>query len=222
MLHHIQKNIMSTLVENDSVRFADLKPPAIDGNVFTYHLKQLVKDGYIEKMTDGSYTLTPTGKRLGINRHLKQDEITQQAHSIFLIATKNDDGAWLLRKRLVQPARGYIGFVHGEPEYNKPLLESAHNRLLHKTGLQAELEVIAQGYIRIFSGNELESFTHATLLVAHNPHGELLPKDATGENYWQLNPNLLDQMMLPSMPLFMDIVNTGNNSFFDETYTLSS
>lgn len=223
MLHHIQKAIIHTLVENDSVRFAELKPTHIDGNVFTYHLKQLARDGYIKKSEEGAYVLTSAGKRLGINRNLTQSDIANQAHSIFLIAGRNNEGAWLLRKRLVHPARGLIGFIHGEPEYNKPLLKSAHERLLAKTGLTADLQVISQGFIRIFTKTELESFTHVTLLQATNISGALRESDSTGENFWAHEPNFSDRMMLPSMPILTKIVTEpGSTPFFDETYTLLS
>jgi len=126
-----------------------------------------------------------------------------------------------MRRRSVEPNRGLIGFVHGEPFAGEPTTATAKARLLAKTGLTAEFTVRASGIITIYKDEVLESFSHCVLLTADNPSGELIAADATGENYWLSTPDFRAAEFIPSMPLLADIV-TGQSpaSFFDETYYL--
>ncbi len=162
--HHLQKDILDTLVKCPSARYADLKPASVEGNIFTYHLQLLVKQGIVLKGEDGRYCLTAQGKALGINNKLKPRDLLQQAHSVLLLMVRNANGDWLLRKRLVHPMYGKVGFIHGEPRVYENITWTADDILLAKTGLSADFSIAGSGYIRIFQSEELESFTHFTLL----------------------------------------------------------
>ena len=47
--HHIERSIIAYLMTHEHARFSEMRPSNIDTNLFTYHLKILVKQGYIEK-----------------------------------------------------------------------------------------------------------------------------------------------------------------------------
>jgi hypothetical protein len=57
--HHIQKFILHYLISHEFARFRDLRPPKVDTNLFSYHLKLLQKSGYVEKTDDHH----PVGER---------------------------------------------------------------------------------------------------------------------------------------------------------------
>jgi len=219
LTHHIQQQILRKLVEGKT-HFAELKPTAVESNHFNYHLHQLIGQKYIEKTADG-YQLTSRGKLEGIHLNQKITERDSEAHTVLLLAVRNAAGAWLVRRRTVEPNRGLIGFVHGEPFAGEPVSHTAQTRLLAKTGLTAEFTVRASGMLTMYKDEVLESFSHCILLTADNPGGELIAADATGENYWLSAPDFRAAEFIPSMPLLADIV-TGKSSasFFDETYYL--
>lgn len=219
--HHLQKSIMGALINHESLRFAELRPPEIDGNIFTYHLHQLIKQKMVTKNPDGSYSLTSDGKLASINLHLGRKEMLEQAHNIFLIALRDKDDTWLLRRRTVHPQFGKLGFLHGEPTADKSLEKAASARLLDKTGLAAKLSVRGYGYVKIFHGDELDSFVSFCLLYGDKPNGELLAKDETGENAWIHNPDFTSDEMIPSMPDLVKHLAENSNLFFaDLTYNL--
>lgn len=197
--HHIQKNILNHLVTVPCARFAELKPAGVEGNIFTYHLHELIKHKYVAKQEDGSYCLTPLGKAAGIHNKLSGDALLQQAHSILLLMVRDEQGRWLLRKRLVHPMHGKIGFIHAEPVVNEPIMTTAARVLNLKSGLTADFMVIGSGYIRILQNEGVESFTHFTLLGAVSATGELIEADATGENAWYADPDFSDARFIPSM-----------------------
>lgn len=196
--HHIQKDILLKLVKSERARYSELKPKTIDGNIFTYHLQQLIKNKYIEKCEDGTYQLTANGKAIGINSELSHKELLEQAHAILLIAVRKEN-AWLLRKRLVHPAYGMTGFVHTEPILGEKIADTASRVLSERTGIKASCIPRGSGYIRILRSGELESFTQFTLLEASEPTGTLIQAKPSGENIWLDNPDFMDSSMVPSM-----------------------
>jgi hypothetical protein len=131
MLHHIQKSIIELLGFHTSLRYSELKPHGLDGNIFGYHLKQVISDKYVCKIDDGSYALSTKGRDFFVRRF----ENTQtSAHSIFLIVVKRKN-SYLLRRRKVQPFIGKVGFIHGEPTPGMPIQEAARRRLKQNLAL---------------------------------------------------------------------------------------
>lgn len=224
-MHHLQKTIINTLVGVESARFSELRPANIEGNVFTYHLKQTVRDGLVVKLDDGSYVLSEDGKYIGINRNLKSSDLKKQAHSVLLLAVRNTTGDWLLRKRFAQPMYGAVGFVHGEPHFGTDTLLVAKQRLAHKTGLDADFSYIASGLIQISRKDAFESYSHVILLSAIIDNStDLHERDETGQNFWASSPNFAGPDILPSMPFLADLVINSNQDrpFFELSCNLTS
>lgn len=194
MLHHIQKSILDTLATSESSRYSDMKPKNMDGNIFSYHLKLLVADHYVLKHEDGLYSLSRKGKDYIVHRY---ENSLLQAHSIFLIVIRRGD-EWLMRERLVQPLFGMSGFIHGEPDAGKPILETASERLKEKTGLSVQLSTHSSGLIKILKDDTVESFSHAIILTGQTNQDFNIPGDKTGRNFWLPTPDLQKANILPS------------------------
>lgn len=218
MLHHIQKSILDRLATASNSRYSDIKPADMDGNIFTYHLKQLITDKQVIKNEDGTYMLSSKGKDYIVRRY--ENSLTQ-AHSIFLIAIKRGD-EWLMRERLVQPLLGMSGFIHGEPIAIEPLIETATKRLQEKTGLNVPLSVHSSGLIRITHGDTIESFSHAIILTGETNDDTTIREDPTGRNYWLATANLKNDDMLPSCLDIVDLLSSNTCSTFEWTYDLTS
>jgi len=217
--HHIQKDILYKLITSDGARFSELRPKNVDSNVITYHLKQLMAQKLITKADDGRYTLTELGKVKGINITLSKKELLEQAHSIILMVLRDGD-KWLLRKRKAQPMYDKIGFVHSEPIASTPVIETAKNEFLCRTGLTADFSPRGFGYIRLMRGDNLESFVHFTLLEAKTYSGKLQEHARNGENLWIENPDFQSSEMIPSMQSFVNQLDSPGIFYLDETYDI--
>jgi hypothetical protein len=218
MLHHIQKNILDRLATLTTSRYRDIKPADMDGNIFTYHLRQLITDKQVIKNEDGTYALSPKGKDYIVHRY--ENSLTQ-AHSIFLIAIKCGN-EWLMRERLVQPLLGMSGFIHGEPIAIEPLIETATKRLQEKTGLQVPLSVHSSGLIRIAHGSTIESFSHAIILTGETNDDITIREDPTGRNYWLAAADLAKDDILPSCLDIVNLLSSDAHSPFEWTYDLDN
>ena len=217
--HHLQKEIINRLVHAEHLRFSELKPTSVDGNVFTYHLHQLLKGMLVVKRDDGSYELTGKGKALGITNTLSKDQLLSQAHSILLLAVKSGD-EWLLRRRLVQPIYGKWGFIHGEPVAGELTAQTASAILERRTGLKTSFTPKGTGYIRLFNGSELESFTHFTLFETTVLKRSIIESDTSGENRWFKQADILDSsVMISSMADLMAAMSEDEFFFRDLSYS---
>ena len=216
--HHLQKQILHHLVTVPCAHFSELKPDDVEGNIFTYHLQQLIKQKYIVKQDDGTYCLTPDGKAVGINVKLSAREALQQAHSVLFMALKTKDG-WLVRKRLAHPMFGKVGFVHGEPLATESITTTASKIFAAKTGLIVDFTVAGSGYVRLLKDEALESFTHFTLLYAKSFAGSLaekVEKHPNGQNYWLKAIDTQDSDLIPGMEALCAKLESSDGLFFEE------
>jgi hypothetical protein len=214
-MHHIQKRIIFNLTRKESARFAELRPKNMDGNIFTYHLKQLIAAKLVTKTINGDYKLSQKGKLAGINIQLDSTDELEQAHSVLFLAAQNKNGEWLLRKRLVHPAYGKVGFLHCEPNAHENILETASRIFHERTGLSAKFNVRGGGYVALHRKKELESFTHFTMLYATNVKGEPSSPGDSGQNFWH-SGDLADQNLFSNMPELLEQLRDSKNLFFKE------
>lgn len=199
--HHIQKTIIARLAQLESARFSGLKPDDIENKLFDYHLKKVISAGFVEKLEDGSYGLTVYGRRVGKDA-IKPDPLADTAVSVvFMAVRRQSDGAWLFCRRKAQPLLDRTGFLKTLPDPHKSLLETASLALHAQTGLHGEFLIRGSGYLRFMDGNELESFTHFTLVECRNVTGELRQRNDSAECFWQLDPDFGNATFLQSIGL---------------------
>lgn len=216
--HHLQRSIVYRLALSHELRFSELKPDIIDSKLFTYHLHKVTKAGYVTKNQAGLYSLTPEGRRLGIRVLESQQAFIDQPESVlFLVIRRKSDNSWLLYKRHTHPLIDRVGFMHCTPNATEDTLITAQKDCQEKTGLHCKFTVMGSGYFRVYEDEELESFTHFTLLVSEDAQGELIQTDEHADYYWQQAPDFNDSAMLPNMPILSELYQAGELFFVEKT-----
>lgn len=215
--HHIQRAIVYRLAFSPQLRFSELKPGDIENKLFDYHLKKVVKAGLVAKDSSGLYALTSHGRKLGIHVVNNARALTDQAYSVlFLVIRRQSDGAWLLYRRKVHPLLGRVGFMHAVPNASEATLVTARSAVKQQTGIDCQFNALGSGYFRVFEGDDLESFTHYSLLVCETATGELKPNDEFADYFWESKPNFVAADMLPNMPQLSKLYEAGQ-PFFEES-----
>lgn len=216
--HHIQRSIVYRLALLENARFSDLKPDELDNKLFTYHLKKVVQAGLVSKDDQGLYQLTPEGRRLGVHVFEKQiDRLDRAVSVLFLVIRRKSDSAWLLYRRKSHPLINRVGFMHTAPNTSEDIQQTAKSAVKAKTGLSCQFSVMGSGYFRVFDGDDLESFTHFTLLSCEDADGELIQNDEHAEYWWEEKPNFGAQEMLPNMAILAKAYQNGKAFFIEET-----
>lgn len=185
MMHHIQRDLLRTLLFVPSARFKDLKPAGMESNIFMYHLKTLIKNGYVEKLDDG-YALTSMGKHYVDRANLESLHVRIQPKIITIVVLERDDGKLAILERLHQPFIGFKGFPSGKVHYGESLQDAAKRELQEKTGLTGIDLQLRGNFIMKFSRNE-EIVNHIVGYVFYGQAPATLPLDFTAplfRSYW--------------------------------------
>lgn len=219
--HHIQRTIVYKLAFAPSLRFGELKPDEIDNKLFTYHLKKVMAAGYVAKNEEGLYVLTSEGRRIGVGALKSEHRLIDRAYSTLLLAIRRkSDGAWLLYKRNTHPMIDLAGFMHAQPITDESIVDTARRECREKTGLDGEFSVHGHGYFRVYDNEQLESFTHFTLLVCNDIQGELSQNSELADYYWDLAPDFSAPHMLPNMQTLHDMYEGPAGAFAERTFTI--
>jgi ADP-ribose pyrophosphatase YjhB (NUDIX family)/predicted transcriptional regulator len=216
-MNRLQKNILYNLMTNPALSYSKLKPSTVEGNLFTYHLHCLIKEGLVLKQADGKYSLTTQGKRLSEGLSLKTMTFSFQPKMVTLIACQGKSGKWLLYRRKRQPMINMVGFPYGKIHLDEPITIAAQRELKEKTGLEAKLTHRGDGYITIYQDQQLASQIFFHLFIGNDPTGKLKPPTKVGEAFWCDLASQPKLKLIPSMPdLIKNINSKYHGRFFCE------
>jgi ADP-ribose pyrophosphatase YjhB (NUDIX family) len=186
-LHKHQLTILKKLMYTPDLRFSDLQDQAITSEHFTYHLKQLIEKGLINKVAN-KYYLTNEGKNyVGTldERNLKEEKNPKVSVLVYIRRkNKNGEYEYLMNRRLKQPYFGKVGNLTGKVRFGETFKQAAQRELKEETGLEAKLE-FRHIYHKIrFDKNDvpLQDSVFAVFL-ANNPKGNLI-KQKDGKMFW--------------------------------------
>lgn len=99
-LHHIQRSIILSLATKSPLSFTELQPPHIPNNTFSYHLKKLVENGYVEHaLTKSGYLPTRKALKLMAVKEIaeralfakKSEQFIEPAHMPILSLVGSDE-----------------------------------------------------------------------------------------------------------------------------------
>ena len=153
--HHIQKYIMCKLYRQNVARFRDLKKPGVDTNLFSYHLKILIKEKIVKKV-EGGYTLDKEGLKYVDRISEASMNIRLQPKIITMLILQNSDGEILLQKRMKQPYIDLWTLPYGKLHVDDFSIESAALREAFEKVNLSNVKLIHAGdcYIRVTSDDQ--------------------------------------------------------------------
>jgi ADP-ribose pyrophosphatase YjhB (NUDIX family) len=213
--HHIQKHIVSILMKCQTAKFSELRPPKTDTNLFSYHLKCLLRDGFIEKL-DREYSLSKKGL-MYVDRLSNQTGLVRhQPKIISMLLVQNSEGEVLLMKRRKQPFTDTwtlpYGKVHNEDE---TILKAAQREASDKLNFAPDsLRHVGDCYIRVRMDNELFSST-----LAHIFRFETDNIQADDTRIWVRPLNLPRYLLAPAVEQIVARSFFGDDHFFAEFTT---
>jgi ADP-ribose pyrophosphatase YjhB (NUDIX family) len=159
--HHVQKHIVSVLMLQTSARFRDMRPPNVDTNLYSYHLKLLQKQNLIEK-NDQGYKLSKKGIIYVDRVTTASLDVRIQPKITTMFVIQNSEGQILLYKRRRQPFAGKWSLPNGKLHItDRSIIEAAHRELSEKLALRDQ-PIIHAGdcYVRTMSDDEVIMSTY--------------------------------------------------------------
>lgn len=200
-INFIQLEILKRLLFEKSLRHRDLRPKArIENNLLDYHIKQLIRFGFIEK-TGNQYFLTTQGKECASRIDTRRVTVIKQALISVQVCPYRKTGKqyeFLIYTRSKHPFFGCKGFGRGKVFFGETSKEAAKRVLKEETNLDGNPMLISNRHLVY-----LEPGTSRTLddrivfmCAVENPKGDLIPnKEGTYE--WVKEENLQDYITKP-------------------------
>ena len=198
-LHPAQTKILRELLFMPAARFAELqKASGLESDHVKFHIKQLVKLGYINKIGN-AYQLSVTGKEYANKLDTDAGVIERQPKVAVLLVverynSKTRIAEYLLQKRLKHPYFSFWGAPTGKVRWGETLLDAATRELKEETGLTGTFEYrgIYHERVRHQETGEIIEDKLFQLMFCDRFSGKLQVKFDGGHNAWRT----LEDMML--------------------------
>jgi ADP-ribose pyrophosphatase YjhB (NUDIX family) len=208
MLSWIQYHILLELTRYATRRYSELRPQDVEGNLFMYHLKGLIKDGLVEKH-EKRYRLSVEGLRFAGTLSLETGKTRQQPKILSAIICKNDKEEYLFSRWHRQPNVDLVSFPHGMMHFGKKLHDMVARELAEKAGLEAKLTYRGEVYVRGFRAEALDRHMLVHLFEATAPaagrEAELRPQ--ISQPFWARLEDIRSEEFVPG---FYEIAQLAN------------
>lgn len=186
-IHEFQISILRELLFKPQARFRDLKKVDITNDHFTFHLKQLIKEGLVVKKVSG-YSLTDDGKEFANRMDTDALKLERQAKvAVALHAVRKVKGVtqFLVHHRLKEPFYGWYGSNSGKIRWGENPSDAAKREFLEETGMNGKftLKGIIH-YHHFFKDGRLLEDKYFWVYRVDNVKGTFKEKVTEGENIW--------------------------------------
>lgn len=218
-IHEAQMSILRELLFHQKCSFAKLqKLTGMTSDHFNFHLQKLIELKLIEKVSRGTYTLTPRGKEYANKLDTDNNTVERQPKAAVILAIEREkDGKkeYLFQERLKQPYYGFWGFPTGKIRWGETIVQTAERELMEETGLTADHRIAGLYHELVYQEETGEQLEDKLFFVVHctNTKGKLQVNFEGGHNEWMSREVALSQpKIFTSFDIEIDIVST------DETF----
>jgi ADP-ribose pyrophosphatase YjhB (NUDIX family) len=214
-MHIVQSKILDKLTYADTLRYSELRPEKTESNLFAYHLKCLIKDGYIEKQ-DSNYTLSSMGKSYVDKISHRSLKVRWQPKIITILDIVNDKGETLLFRRKHQPYIEMLAFPTGKLH----MFETVEEASMREISEKLEFEPFKIEHRGIVYVTVAENGVDITQVLAHVFHGRTNQDFAADDTFraarfWADPHQFDDKEYLPGFWEIKELLKSPD-FFFDE------
>jgi 8-oxo-dGTP pyrophosphatase MutT (NUDIX family) len=216
-VHDAQMVILRELLFHPSVGFAKLqKITGMSSDHFNFHLQKLVELKLVEKVSRGTYSLTPRGKEYANKLDTDNHTVERQPKTAVILAVeriKNGKKEYLFQERLKQPYYGFWGFATGKVRWGETIVQTAERELMEETGLTADHRVAGVYHELVYQQETGEQLEDKIFFVVHctEVKGELVKEFEGGRNQWMTRAQALNQpKIFTSFDIEIDIVSSDD------------
>jgi len=218
-VHDAQMAILRELLFHPSVSFAKLqKNTGMSSDHFNFHLQKLIELKLVEKISRGTYALTPRGKEYANKLDTDSNTVERQPKTAVILAVErknNGKTEYLFQERLKHPYYGFWGFATGKVRWGETITQTAARELFEETGLTADHELAGVYHELVYNQETGEQLEDKIFFVVHctNVKGEMVKEFEGGRNNWMTRQEALAQpKIFTSFDIEIDIV------YSDETF----
>lgn len=211
-MHFVRKHILRILTQSKWCRFRDMRPDRVDSNLYNYHLKQLIKEGYVEHVNDKGYRLSPLGLRYCDHVSLDNFEPRWQPKVLTKVLVQNKQGRVLMWPKYKQPFIGSWSLPSGKMHYEDRTVELAMRREITYFTASTTYDLTPRGVI------EVSTYIHDALVTHVIEHVFSMMIDAEDVDHpkaeWRSQANISQSRCSPGTLELMELLNNHKKYFF--------
>jgi len=221
--HKHQLSILQKLMYANGLTYSKIKPKSMEGSLFTFHLEQLIKAGFVKKQ-NSKYLLTKTGKELAGRMDLGDTIIQTQAKvSVIMACKKKTKGEekFLLYTRHKSPFYNYQGFPTGKVKRGEDIINAAKRELGEETGLTGgSPEIFSILHYKIYDNDK--SLLEDKIFFAFrftNPRGKIT-SGPEGNYKWVGKKDIWNYLKRPVKEIkkLVENIDSAEVKFFEGSY----
>jgi len=198
-IHEAQTSILRELLFRPNAGYAELqKPTGLTSDHFSFHINRLLELGFVEKISRGSYRLTPKGKEYANRLDTDNNTIERQPKSAVIIGLErkhNGETQYLFQQRRKNPYYGFWGLPTGKIRWGETITETALRESIEETGLSADFKVMSiyHEHVKHADSDEIIEDKIFFVVKGTNITGELMSDFEGGHNEWMTTEQAMAQ-----------------------------
>ncbi len=225
-VNYVQAGIVRQLYFNDSLRFAELNVDGVPSDQFSYHLRQLVKYGVIEKNRYNAYQLTVLGRTRAIMLYPDKSTFVQQGFlGVRLVVTKVEASRRyiLMQQRSAVPYKGKYATPGDRVLFGEDVQVAAARALEAQTGLSGTIALCGLHHLKDVYQHDIVQDKYFFVCAVSEPQGTLLAQGPSGANMWMAYDDLAksDQLVHGCLEL-IGLAASDTMSFLEKTYRVET
>jgi 8-oxo-dGTP pyrophosphatase MutT (NUDIX family) len=189
--HPVQVGILLQLSRVSEASFAQLNTQHLDTDWFSYHLKQAVKNGLVEKTTEKVYLLTEYGKKTALQFDT-QTQVLQYSQRVSVQLVAQVDQKYWIQHRQIEPYYGVWEFPTMKVKFGERPIHTVERLLSEEGGITGNPEFcgINHKIERTTEGSILDD-KYLLIFRIGNISSELSSTFEGGTNHWLTKSELL-------------------------------
>lgn len=214
----IQRHILRRLASHKTLRYGEMKPAHIEGNQFSYHLKTLIRLGFVAHK-DRGYNLSTKGVHYSTQVNFEHFSVRIQPKIATLIVCKNNAGKYLIYTRNKQPFIGMDGFPYGKIHLGERIAVAAKRELQEKIGISARLAHKGMMYLAVTDhAGEMIAHTLFHVFLGTTDKNGASTESPLGRIRWLSEKELLAQNVMPGVPEALKMAKSTSRCLAFEEY----
>ena len=216
-VHEAQTSILRELLFHPQAGYAVLqKGTSLSSDHFNFHIARLVDLKLVEKISRGTYKLTPLGKEYANRFDTDNNTVERQPKVAVILALEreiNGNTEYLFQERLKNPYFGFWGLPSGKIRWGETIVETARRESLEETGLDADFEVRGVYHEHAIQEETGEFLEDKVFFVVRgiNTHGSLQVNFEGGHNEWMtFDEAMQKENRFKSFELELEILDNSN------------
>ncbi len=165
-IHPIEHEILRILAFRKTARYRDMRPQGVDSNLFNYHRRVLVREGFIEKAPNAEYQLAVRGLKFIESTALGSLKSGYQPKLSIAFLLSDSQGRIAVWNKQAQPFIGMVHMPNCKLQYDDVTARDGAFRILREITSEEGVAINLKGIAEVSVRQHGELLSHTMYVIA--------------------------------------------------------